>query len=193
MNMTPIELFSQWYRDEISVTKVKIPSACCLSTIGLDGFPNARFVSFKGVKNDYLIVTGPVTSRKGIEIKTNKKVALTFWWTETERQVRIQGIASSISEQLADKFFQERNRESQIVSIISNQGQELQHIEELVERYKEIEIQFSGKTLRRPENWGGYYIEPVRIEFLDFQSTRFHDRQLYEKSSGQWTVKQIQP
>lgn len=193
MEITPIEHFNKWYNEELLLSKVRIPTACCLSTNGIDGFPNARFVSFKEVVDDKFIITGPLTSRKGIEIDTSNKVALTFWWTETERQVRIQGNATKIAEHHADKYFEERNRDSQIVSIVSEQSQEIANIETLTEKYKSIDVKFSGKPLARPENWGGYAIEPIRIEFLEFKPTRFHDRKLYEFIEGKWTIKQLQP
>lgn len=193
MEMTPIELFNEWFKEELSLTKVRIPTACCLSTVGIDGFPNARFVSLKDVVENNFIVTGSFTSRKGIEINATNKVALTFWWTETERQVRIQGSAAKIAEQLADQYFSERNRDSQIVSMVSDQGRVLDDVETLNKRYQEIETKFSDQNLRRPENWGGYSIKPVRIEFLEFKPTRFHDRKLYEWTNGQWTRIALQP
>lgn len=193
MKMTPIEIFSQWFDEELSLTKISIPTACCLSTIGTDNYPNARFVSFKGLIENNFIITGTLTSRKGIEINETKKVALTFWWTETERQVRIQGNTTLISNELADKYFAERNRDSQIVSIVSNQGQPLKDLEALNIKYQEVETTLSNQTLTRPENWGGYSIEPIRIEFLEFKPTRFHDRKLYELKNGQWTKTELQP
>ncbi len=69
-----------------------------------------------------LIITGSLKSRKGIEINTNNKVELNFWWTETERQVRIHSNATVISGQLEDKYFTEHNRVCQIVSIVCEQG-----------------------------------------------------------------------
>jgi pyridoxamine 5'-phosphate oxidase len=47
--------------------------------------------------------------------------------------------------------------------------------------------------LTRPRDWGGYLIAPVRIEFLEFKTSRFHDRILFEFAKDQWTIKQIQP
>lgn len=193
MEIKPIEQFNMWFKEELSLTKARIPSACCLSTVGIDGFPNARFVSLKDVVQNKFVVTGPLKSRKGIEINSTNKVALTFWWTETGRQVRIQGNAIEIEGELADKYFTERNRDSQIVSIVSEQGQEMDSIENLTKKYKNVEAEFSNKLLIRPENWGGYLIEPIRIEFLEFNPTRFHDRRLCELKNGQWTTKQIQP
>jgi len=191
--MTPIQLFHKWFEEEQKLTTVRIPSACCLSTIGQDGFPNARFVSLKEVIKNSFIVTGPLTSRKGLEISQNNKVALTFWWTETERQVRIQGIATNISEQLADKFFAERDRDSQIVSIVSEQGQEIEDMETLTKKYGNIQASFLNKPLKRPKSWSGFSIDPIRIEFLEFKPTRFHDRKLFELTNGLWAMRQLQP
>ena len=193
MEMTPIEYFNKWFSEELKLTKVKIPTACCLSTIGTDNYPNARFVSLKGIIENNFIITGPVTSRKGIEINITNKVALTFWWIETERQVRIQGNATIINNHLADKYFAERNRDSQIVSIVSNQGQKLDNIEELNKKFQEIESAFLNQPLNRPETWSGYSIDPIRIEFLEFKQTRFHERKLYELINGQWIITELQP
>lgn len=193
METSPIEIFSGWFDEELNLTKVSIPTACCLSTIGIDNYPNARFVSLKGILDNNFIVTGTLTSRKGIEINETNKVALTFWWTETERQVRIQGNAAILSNELANKYFAERNRDSQILSIASNQGQILNDIETLNKKYQEIETNSLNQTLSRPENWGGYSIVPVRIEFLEFTSTRFQVRKLYQLTKGQWTKTKLQP
>lgn len=193
MENSPIVIFNKWFDEELNLTKVSIPTACCLSTIGTDNYPNARFVSLKDVTENNFIVTGTLTSRKGLEIKETDKVALTFWWTETEIQIRIQGNATVISNELADKYFAERNRDSQIVSIVSNQGQALNDIETLNKKFQKTETNFSDQLLTRPENWGGYSIQPIRIEFLEFKPTRFHDRKLYQLVNEQWTKTELQP
>lgn len=170
METTPIEIFIKWFEEELKLTKLRIPTACCLSTIGTDGYPNARFVSLKGIVENNFIVAGTLSSRKGLEINESNKVALTFWWTETERQIRIQGDVNIISNGLADKYFAERNRDSQIVSIVSNQGEILNDCDTLNKKYQEVETNFSNQILARPENWGGYSIKPIRIEFLEFKT-----------------------
>ena len=193
MENSLIEIFSKWFDEQLKLTKVSISTAFCLSTIGIDKYPNARFVSLKGTVKNNFIITGTLTSRNGIEMKETCKVAFTFWWIETERQIRIQGKATPISNELADKYFAERNRDSKIVSIVSNQGQALNDIEALNKKYQETETNFSDQLLIRPENWGGYSIQPFRIEFLEFKPTRFHDRKLYQLTNGQWTKTELQP
>ncbi len=187
----PIEIFREWYKRELSFSKVQIPTAVCLSTIGLDNFPNARFVSFKGIVDDTFVVTGPLNSRKGMEIAKNHNVALTFWWTETECQVRIQGKAKLISEQLAHHYFNSRSTNSKAVTAVCKQG-------EVIEDLELLKQQVSDKIsdddiIKRPKDWGGYAINPVRIELMEFNKTRFHRRLLFENIDSNWISKQIQP
>src|SRR5699024_11464413 len=112
MNKEPYQKFKEWFDKESALTKVRIKTACCLSTIGIDGYPNARFVSLKDITREGFIVTGTTSSKKGIEIETNNKVALTFWWTETEKQIRIQGDAQRISDKHAERYFKAQDRKS---------------------------------------------------------------------------------
>ena len=186
-----ISLFQKWFDEESAISEANIPSAVCLSTLGLDGFPNARFVSLKEIKEDTFIVTGPLQSRKGLEIAADNKVALTFWWTGTERQIRIQGEASSISEALADKYFEARSAHSKAVSVVSKQGQLTDDLPEL-ER-KMLEKVAENQPIPRPKDWGGFAIKPHRIEFMEFKDTRFHHRKCFLLENEEWVSHQLQP
>ena len=192
-NIDPFQLFSEWYTLQLKQTEQQIPSACCLSTIGLDNYPNARFVSFKELKNGTFIITGPLDAMKGQEIKRSSKAAITFWWHETERQIRIQGDVNFISSEEADTYFSERSHNSQLVSLISDQGKDLSDPEFLKTQYEQIEKDLKDKVILRPKNWGGFAIIPLRIEFLEFSQTRFHKRTLFEKKDEKWIVKLLQP
>ncbi len=191
--MNPISKFEEWYKEELYKSSVKIPSACCLSTVGVDGYPNARFLSLKAVTEGSFIITGPTTSNKGIELKTNPKAALTFWWTETERQVRIQGDVETLEARLARQFFAERNFDSKIVSLVSSQSLPVTNMDALIQNIELKKDELRGANIPTPENWGGFRINPIRIEFLEFNESRFHDRTLFEKNGQQWSAKKLQP
>ncbi|MFC7358384.1 pyridoxal 5'-phosphate synthase [Jejudonia soesokkakensis] len=187
----PLLLFSEWYKEELTISRVEIPSAVCLSTMGVDQFPNARFVSFKEIKDSSFVITGPLQSRKGLEIEYHNKVALTFWWTETARQVRIQGVATKLSDEFAEEYFKQRSLMSQAVSSLSKQGKEADSLEELE---KKIQKKISENTkIKRPEDWSGFSIKPTRMEFMEFKKSRFHNRKLYELDNNKWHLKQLQP
>lgn len=187
----PISLFKAWYQEELDQSSLSIPSAVCLSTQGLDGYPNARFVSFKEIIDGSFVITGPLNSRKGLEIQQHHQVALTFWWTATERQVRIQGIAQKLSRKLADSYFEKRSRDSQAVSNISQQGSEINDLALLKSNIQEVLE--SKEPIKRPESWGGFAIQPIRIEFMQFKPSRFHERWLFERHKEQWLINQLQP
>ncbi|MFC4221240.1 pyridoxine/pyridoxamine 5'-phosphate oxidase [Flagellimonas marina] len=189
--MTPIEIFKKWFDDEKTLSTSGVPSAVCLSTIGLDGFPNARFVSLKALIDDCFIITGPLNSRKALEMKKQDKVALTFWWPHSERQIRIQGLSTGIRDELAVIYFGERSRISQAVSSISKQGEAIENLTVL--ETKVLEMASEGTKINRPNHWGGFSIQPIRIELMEFKKNRIHERKMYEFENGSWTVRQIQP
>ena len=74
METNPIIIFNQWFNEELNLTNVRIPSACCLSIIRTDKYPKARFVSLKGVVENKFVVTGTLSSRKGFKL-----MKLTKW------------------------------------------------------------------------------------------------------------------
>lgn len=191
--MDPIEKFQIWYQEETEKSNVSIPSACCLTSNGTDGYPNARFVSLKDIIADKFVITGPLDSKKGIELLANPKTALTFWWTATERQIRIQGNATQIENELADTYFKGRHKESQIVSEICKQGSEIEDLTELRMNFDKRKVESKGLEIKRPKNWSGFYIIPKRIEFMEFNKNRFHIRELFTNESGIWKRTLLQP
>ncbi|MBQ4819134.1 pyridoxal 5'-phosphate synthase [Aquimarina sp. MMG016] len=191
--MNPIEQFNNWYEEEIKKSNLRIPSACCLTSIGFDEYPNSRFVSLKEVVDHKFVITGPLNSRKGAELFHNPKSSLTFWWTETERQVRIQGDAYPIEESLANTYFESRNRDSKIVSHICNQGESIESLDILVESFAAKKSKLENTEIKRPENWGGFYLNPKRIEFMEFKKNRLHFRELFTKENNIWVNTFLQP
>lgn len=94
---------------------------------------------------------------------------------------------------MADELFAGRSRDSQIVSIVSRQGEELTDPQGLVDAYEKFDGSHQGRQLKRPAEWGGYAISPVRMEFLEFKDSRFHERTLFEMHDGSWAFKRLQP
>lgn len=190
---SPIEKFKKWYKEELEQSTAKIPSACCLTSIGIDGYPNARFVSLKEIIANKFVITGPLNSQKGIELLANQKAALTFWWTATERQVRIQGDAVQIEDDLANHYFKHRSKASQIVSKISNQGKPMEDLDGLRARFEQEKINYNEMDIKRPSKWAGFYIIPKRIELMEFKASRFHIRALFFKENEHWIKTILQP
>ena len=193
VNANPIEQFHQWLNEAISA-KIPEPTVMHLSTVNESGRPSGRIVLLKGVENSKFIFFTNYQSHKGKEIESNPACALTFFWQELERQVRIEGIASRIDKNRSDEYFQSRPRESQIGAWASPQSSVIANRRILEERVKEIEKRFAGQAiLPKPKQWGGYRVEPHSIEFWQGRVSRLHDRILYVKNDQGWTISRLAP
>jgi len=188
----PIQLFHTWMQQALEA-EVSEATAMCLSTIGSDGFPNARIVLLKGVDQGFVFFTN-YQSAKGNELEKHPKAALTFFWPEIERQIRIVGEVSKISEEASDTYFLSRPYSSQLGAWASPQSQVIGSREELEQQQLRMEKQFLNQKMKRPSHWGGFQLIPNRLEFWQGRPSRLHDRIQYEYlSKGSWKITRLAP
>ncbi|HWS01331.1 MAG TPA: pyridoxamine 5'-phosphate oxidase [Prolixibacteraceae bacterium] len=188
----PFPLFGKWLEEAIE-GKVNEPTAMMLSTVSEEGRPSSRIVLLKHLTRQGFHFFTNYNSRKGREIKANSQVALLFFWPELEREVRIEGIATISSAELSDQYFSERPYDSQISAIVSRQSEPVGSREVLEQLWKELEHSSKGEKLIRPVEWGGYFVEPERIEFWQGRPNRLHDRILFVRNQEQWIVSRLAP
>jgi pyridoxamine 5'-phosphate oxidase len=189
----PIEQFGQWFNEALAA-KVQEPTAMHLATVSESGRPAGRVVLLKGVEDSRFVFYTNYQSRKGVELDSNPVCALTFFWSELERQIRIEGLVSRVSKTRSDEYFQSRPRDSQIGAWTSPQSSVLKSRAVLDERAGEMEKRFEGQNpLPRPHQWGGYEVEPFMLEFWQGRPSRLHDRIVYLKTDKGWEIKRLAP
>jgi pyridoxamine 5'-phosphate oxidase len=189
----PVEQFNAWFNEALKA-EVPEPNAMTLSTVDGHGKPSARIVLLKGVERDRFLFYTNHQSQKGKELDANPACALTFFWPELERQVRVSGLASRIDAKIAEAYFQSRPRGSQIGAWASPQSSVIKNRELLEDRVMEIEKRFEGKdVLPKPHQWGGYEIVPFEIEFWQGRASRLHDRIVYYMKEGKWLIHRLAP
>ena len=84
----------------------------CLSTCGKDGKPSARFVLLKNYDDRGFVWFTNYESRKSDQLSENPFAALTFWWGELERSIRIEGSVEKVDPEESDAYFASRPRGS---------------------------------------------------------------------------------
>lgn len=189
----PVVQFEKWFHEAVRA-KVSEPSAMMLASVTEAGLPSARVVLLKGIEEGCFQFYTNHQSRKGKELDEHPVCALTFFWPELERQVRIEGTAGRIDEETATAYFQSRPRESQVGAWASPQSAVISGRAILEERVKEIEKRFDGqKVLPKPKQWGGYRVEPHWIEFWQGRVGRLHDRILYSRDDKGWKISRLAP
>jgi len=189
----PIHQFTKWF-DEAINAKVLEPNAMSLATVSNDNRPSCRIVLLKGIEENKFLFYTNYQSHKGKELENNPVCALTFFWPELERQVRIEGVAGRVGENQSMEYFQSRPLGAQISAWASPQSSIIENRTILEERVKQIEKRFEGnKVLPRPHQWGGYAVEPHMIEFWQGRENRLHDRLEYVRVEGSWKIHRLAP
>jgi pyridoxamine 5'-phosphate oxidase len=189
----PILQFNVWFNEALQ-SEVLEPNAMSLSTISHDNRPSCRIVLLKGIEENKFLFYTNHQSQKGKELEINPVCALTFFWPELERQVRVEGSVSRINDTRAEAYFQSRPLGSQIGAWSSPQSSAIDSRAILEERVKEIEKRFHGmQVLPKPKQWGGYEVKPEMVEFWQGRKNRLHDRIVYSRENERWTIHRLAP
>lgn len=186
----PLVQFEQWLQEAINA-KVNEPTAMNVATVQ-NGKPTSRIVLLKEVNTQGFVFFTNYQSRKGQAIAENPYVALTFFWAELERSVRIEGTIEKISAEDSDAYFNSRPYTSRVGAWASAQSQVLESKNALVAKAALIAAQHPFHV-PRPPHWGGYLVKPERIEFWQGRPSRLHDRICYEWTEGNWQKVRLSP
>ncbi|MEP7094941.1 MAG: pyridoxamine 5'-phosphate oxidase [Flavobacterium sp.] len=190
----PINLFNRWFHEVEDFGGTGEVNAMTVSTIGLDGFPKSRVVLLKKYSEEGFIFYTNYNSEKGRAIAQNPHVCLSFFWPNMERQVIIKGIAQKTSENISDNYFDSRPNGSKLGAIVSNQSEVIPSRTFLEENLKQLENDFEGKQIPRPEHWGGFLVAPAEVEFWQGRANRLHDRIRYiNQPDYSWLIQRLAP
>jgi pyridoxamine 5'-phosphate oxidase len=193
VDSNPINLFRVWF-DEAIGSGLRLPDAMTLATATKDGKPSARVVLLKQVDDEGFVFYTNYRSSKAKELEENPQAALVFYWTQLDRQVRVEGRVERVSPAESDEYFKTRPRESQIGALASPQSEVVESREVLEKNFRELDELYQDRPVDRPDHWGGYRLKAERIEFWQNRTGRLHDRVLYERrSDGSWDIKRLAP
>ena len=187
----PISQFEQWLNEAISA-QVHEPTAMCLATVNAQGRISNRIVLLKEVNERGFVFFTNYLSQKGTALTDNPYAAITFFWAELERQVRIEGHVEKLPESQSDEYFASRPYTSQVGAWASEQSQVIENKNVIVKRA----AQFGAKyvlNVPRPPHWGGFIVLPETIEFWQGRPSRLHDRIRYRIENNQWIKERLAP
>lgn len=189
----PHHQFEKWFQ-EARDSEEPEANAMTLASIDATGRPSARIVLLKGFSEEGFIFYTNYNSRKAQALEANPQAALVFCWLSLQRQIRIEGTVTKVSEAVSTKYFQSRPRKSQLGAWASNQSEDIQNREELETAFQAIEKKYEKETLiPKPPHWGGYLIKADYIEFWQGRSSRLHDRIAYRLENETWNIQRIAP
>jgi len=187
----PIDQLKLWVNDAIK-SKIKDANAVILSTYDNERGVQSRVVLIKEINKIGLIFYTNFHSVKALQIAKNKHVSLCFFWSNLDRQIRINGVVKKISKKDSNAYWDLRPRDSKISAIFSKQSQEIGKDFDLKKEFEIFKKEFKNKVIKKPINWGGYIIIPNYFEFWSGKKNRQHDRFVYTKEK-KWLIRRIFP
>lgn len=190
----PYQLFTQWL-DEAKAAGETPHNTMTLATVGADGMPDARMMLLKDIRDGQFFFTTHITTPKGEQLKANPRAALLFYWKALNRQVRIRGAVTLLSEAAADAAWLNRGgRAFKLNDWSWPQSQEFENLADLVRRREEMEGRFKGEV-PRPASWSGYLLTPSSIEFFYSHPSALHERLKFLRDSGgqPWRTQRLVP
>ena len=187
----PFKQFHAWLAEALGA-QVPEPTAMTLATVDEEGNPSARIMLLKALDERGFVFYTNYESRKGHELAARPRAALTFFWMELQRQVRIEGRVEKVSAAESDEYFAIRPLGSRIGAWASTQSAVIASRPWLEARVKAAEAQY-GESPPRPPHWGGFRVIPDWLEFWQGRQSRLHDRIAYTREASGWVVSRLSP
>jgi pyridoxamine 5'-phosphate oxidase len=191
VSVNPFQQFETWWNEALA-SNIDEVNAMTLSTINQLNKPTSRTVLLKGFDQDGFSFFTNYNSAKGRDINFNHNVSLCFFWKELQRQIRIEGIATKLSDQENDEYFNSRPIGSRIGAWASPQSQVIKSRSILEENEKKLQQEF-GNDIKRPSHWGGYKVIPNYFEFWQGRASRLHDRISFSLENDHWKIQRLAP
>ena len=188
----PLALFGLWFSQAVDVESPE-PNAMMLASVDSEGPPHLRTLLLKGFDPQGFVFFTNYQSAKGQQLLAHPLVAMTFWWPDLERQVRIEGVVGQVSDEESDVYYHSRPLGSRLGAWTSPQSQVISGRQELAQRLAAVEAQYADSAPPRPPHWGGFRLVPQLIEFWQGRPSRLHDRLRYRLQEGQWLRERLAP
>jgi pyridoxamine 5'-phosphate oxidase len=187
----PLEGFARWFR-EAEESEPNDANAAALATATPDGIPSVRMVLVKRADESGFCFYTNAESRKGLELQSNPRAALCFYWKTLRRQVRVEGPVTTMEAAEVDAYFHSRSRDSQIGAAISRQSRPLGSREELEAQFRKFSQEHPGEV-PRPSYWRGFCLHAQQIEFWISGENRLHNRFLFTREDAAWKRTRLFP
>ncbi|QKW19056.1 pyridoxamine 5'-phosphate oxidase [Kitasatospora sp. NA04385] len=188
----PETLFVDWLTAAVDAG-VREPHVMTLSTVGADGAPSARALLLKNVdRNGWQFAAG-AASPKGRDLAANPVAALSCYWPQQARQVRITGRVVPEPPESSAADFLARPSGSRAEALVGRQSHPLHDLRELERATEQARDRIEREPGLVVPEWTLYTLRARQVEFWQADRHRRHTRLRYERRGEDWTRGRLWP
>lgn len=186
----PVELFLNWLAEAIDAS-VSAPHAVNVATIGEDGMPDARVMVLKDAGDRGWSFASSSASPKGRQLQGSPSAALTFFWPEAGRQIRIRGSVQQGTTTENAEDFRRRNPVARALVLAGRQSEVVRGGPNAAVQ-RELERVTADEGIVAPE-WTVYTVVAQTVEFWQADNNRRHTRLRYKRMGQRWQKELLWP
>src|SRR5690606_29634828 len=116
---------------------------------------------------------------KGRDLAANPHAALTFFWPELGRQVKVTGSATPAGPEVSRADFLARPDASRAAGLVNRQSEPLGSVEEYQRAFDEALRAVTADPELVAPDWAAYVLAPTEVEFWQAPDVGPHVRLLY--------------
>jgi pyridoxamine 5'-phosphate oxidase len=188
----PVSLFHEWLRHAAD-EGILAAHAATLATAEPGGGPAARVLILKDVDLDGWSFATHADSPKGRHLAEDDRVAMTFFWPQVGRQVRIRGRARPADHATSASDFLARPADSRVATLVGRQSQPLERPSDYAGALTEARARLTADPDLIAESWTVYVVRADSVEFWQAAHDRAHVRLRYQRADGMWTRTRLWP
>lgn len=189
----PVTLFLAWLTAAVR-DHVLGPQAMTLATADSAGRVSCRVLICKDVDEaGRWYFASDAASDKGRDLAANPHAAVSFYWPQLGRQIRVSGTVAAADRGASAADFLARPPASRAAALAGPQSQELVSPAELDAAFQRAAAEVAADPGTVAPGWTLYALTAVSAEFWQADQQRRHLRLQYQRTAGGWATRLLWP
>lgn len=176
----PVVLFVSWLGEAVAAGVVE-PQVATLSTVDGAGDPDARTLLLKDVTERGWWFSTDLRSPKARQLDKHPGAALTFYWREQGRQVRVRGRVERGDADVSARDFRDRSDTARAVAATGRQSEILADVAAYDAAVRGAASEMEADRSFVSATWQAWCLVPATVEFWHADPGRRHLRVRYRR------------